>query len=1678
MNVKKQKIRIFKAIVTLLLLSSKSLFAQNPNMISHGDFEVTSGWTTDYTRIYGSNGVEAGCYAIDNTTAHHGSGVSWPEPSNSSGRFMQVNGFGGEINPSKVVWTPQQPISVITNTYYTFSCRVVNLNVRISGQIHPARLQLKINGDAAGTVNELEQDNNWHTWTVQWYSGNYDQAVIQIVDMFTGDSGWGDDYALDDLSFRLDAAYSLLANGFTVSYCGEITPIDLSGHYTMTHSPESGGNSSPPMEVKIRKGNYDAWQTHINLDHGTATVGSDNRITYTPYANFYGQDSFQYKISRFGLESSATITVNIGAVPSNCTPNGLPNDNLLCISDISSFSPSASWSGSNITQSGWLFKKIGETDWQESYSFQTWVPQWGGVGEYSIRFFAKNSCTGNNFVYSEPYNFNICDIPEWVNQPNVTTICTGSEEPAVSFNPNYNSCHPTWQYKRGNGNWIDFVWGDFDLQEGDQVRYRVTYDVCDGNPLISQTINVVSGPAFNTSVVTSSFANGNYCPGSPVTLPPIQSNWYQGYGMVDNYGWYYVNYNPSGSPTYEPITGNTITLNESKSVTPCLYSSQCGGLTPFFPAFDLVVYEAPAIEGLENLPDSLGPVCAGTLLSDILPELTPAGHYSDSIWEISNGQSSTGNYSSNLPTQLGIGDNGKWLRYRVHSECNQYADTISNPIRLCVGGPPTLNVNQINPLGTVCAGTMVASDVYVTNWNLFNNPDESFERWEVNFNGTWTEFTQFELSHNGCQVRYRAHNECGDAIVSAGVVYVTEGPSFINPGASLGFEASYCDGNPLNNLPTPPEYDEHGVSVYNPHWVYFDGVEYHPLSASTTVYESWNGYQITYVLESDCGSEIYYPTPHTLIVKGNPVVNAIALNGSTTFCVDTPIALDVDMDWHLCTQNTEESSWRYAPVNQPYNYSNFDPIVGIPEAGTFLVNYHAVAIECGFDAYGATPLTVTVEAAPEFANAVPFELDRFCEDQELELPLTPSVTGHVENALWRISVGTDPYGAYELVEPNYLNYHLTLDDNGRWLQYYAIGCNMPIHYEEEIHVDGKPWREYSIADRICRGQHLSYQPINSNDYPVTDSDWRIGSTNGESFNPDEYTFDEEGDYLIFYSVGNECGWSEYEGPLHLSVTAGPEFDNSTLPNDQQYVCEGTTVGEFLQQAGITAPSLIDPTVPHSPLGWFINDQEVESSTIIIEGYHDAELRYGVSGNCSDVPVYSQGVPLYVYGRPEMTQMPSIGWEFCDGDAVQLPDPEINFHNGGGHVTGHWQLQSNDGSWANLPTTWSADYNGAQIRYHLSHEVCSGFDYDSYEIPITIYSAPIINDDDLPSNTVISLCFGGALGIDEPEVQPASDDGKWQVSANGTDWSTELDGHFFNPNHVDNIFDGKHLRYHAESSQCPNLEDNSLVYTIQLMSSPTAPPDDSWPDQVRYCSGGSLGIEPDVLSGEWQVSENGTNWSTELEGHVFDPNHIDDFFDGKLLRYYVHTSCGDAESKVLTMMLLGAPNMPIIGETQVAMMNSFWTGIYDYYIDSTNLVQPVQWSLEGADWRLEPLGLARCLVYVNSIGTAVLHARITTELCSNEVDVILPINASHFGVDEQEAVKVMVYPNPTRYSVTIEAEGIERLRLTNMMGQVLNVRECDGSDSVVLNLSGYTPSVYLLEVKTINGVAKKRLVLYR
>jgi hypothetical protein len=168
---------------------------------------------------------------------------------------------------------------------------------------------------------------------------------------------------------------------------------------------------------------------------------------------------------------------------------------------------------------------------------------------------------------------------------------------------------------------------------------------------------------------------------------------------------------------------------------------------------------------------------------------------------------------------------------------------------------------------------------------------------------------------------------------------------------------------------------------------------------------------------------------------------------------------------------------------------------------------------------------------------------------------------------------------------------------------------------------------------------------------------------------------------------------------------------------------------------------------------------------------------------------------------------------------------------------------------------------------------------------------------------------------------------------------------------------------------------------------------------------------------------------------------------------------------------------ISGNANVYVASSLISGIYRYEIDTEGLAGPATWSLSNPDWQIIEQGDVFCRVFVTTPGNATLTAHFNVEECG-EMERSFEINAVFYGMDDYQGVDVHIFPNPTKGSVTIETEGIESLRLIDMMGQVLETREYDRSDCVTLNLSTYTPSVYLFEIKTVYGVVKKRLILCR
>ena len=80
-----------------------------------------------------------------------------------------------------------------------------------------------------------------------------------------------------------------------------------------------------------------------------------------------------------------------------------------------------------------------------------------------------------------------------------------------------------------------------------------------------------------------------------------------------------------------------------------------------------------------------------------------------------------------------------------------------------------------------------------------------------------------------------------------------------------------------------------------------------------------------------------------------------------------------------------------------------------------------------------------------------------------------------------------------------------------------------------------------------------------------------------------------------------------------------------------------------------------------------------------------------------------------------------------------------------------------------------------------------------------------------------------------------------------------------------------------------------------------------------------------------------------------------------------------------------------------------------------------------------------------------------------------------GVGEIDAEKAFVYPNPVESQLNIVAEGMQRISVYNVMGQLVETRNVDG-DSYVLSVEDYAAGHYTIQVVTIDGVATKSVIV--
>lgn len=91
------------------------------------------------------------------------------------------------------------------------------------------------------------------------------------------------------------------------------------------------------------------------------------------------------------------------------------------------------------------------------------------------------------------------------------------------------------------------------------------------------------------------------------------------------------------------------------------------------------------------------------------------------------------------------------------------------------------------------------------------------------------------------------------------------------------------------------------------------------------------------------------------------------------------------------------------------------------------------------------------------------------------------------------------------------------------------------------------------------------------------------------------------------------------------------------------------------------------------------------------------------------------------------------------------------------------------------------------------------------------------------------------------------------------------------------------------------------------------------------------------------------------------------------------------------------------------------------------------------------------------------------------DHIIAVFYYYDAVSESLSTTITLYPNPAHDAVRIEGESINRVRVYNVYGQLMEMIETRKQSTIQLEVGHYIPGTYILMLETDQGVAVKRLV---
>ena len=188
----------------------------------------------------------------------------------------------------------------------------------------------------------------------------------------------------------------------------------------------------------------------------------------------------------------------------------------------------------------------------------------------------------------------------------------------------------------------------------------------------------------------------------------------------------------------------------------------------------------------------------------------------------------------------------------------------------------------------------------------------------------------------------------------------------------------------------------------------------------------------------------------------------------------------------------------------------------------------------------------------------------------------------------------------------------------------------------------------------------------------------------------------------------------------------------------------------------------------------------------------------------------------------------------------------------------------------------------------------------------------------------------------------------------------------------------------------------------------------------------------------------------------------------------HFGCDSIAELHLTIKQ--TPTLNINGFTEVYSSTNLWSGMYCYAVDSTDLEQgPVAWECSNPLWTITPLSDFRCMIIINTTGSATLTAT-TTAGCTGTKTIL--INADYFDLDRAMGDKVVLFPNPAQGQVTIVAPLLNHVRVFDCLGQRVKDIGSNASESIVIDVSDLEAGVYLVEISTSIGKTGRQLTVIR